>query len=425
MKPKKPQYEKIGTLINQIKSLRILAKENQFDDLLPFERGDPTDARKMPVVHIRRSVIDKVPKQALDTSLGKLEKEIDSDLKPRSQLIPGWKITGETNVERVESRVKNVIGVLEGTGNKSDETIVIGAHYDHLGRGETGSMQHGSKEIHNGADDNASGTAALLETARKIAQLGSQPRRIVFIAFTGEERGLLGSAYYVHHPIFPLDKTIAMLNMDMVGRLKDDQLIISGYNTAKEFDTLITKLNEPYQFKLKREGGGFGPSDHASFYAVDIPVMHYFTGLHSDYHRPTDDFDKLNISGMQQITSLMVDTAVAIASADEKPQFTKAASEKFQSSEKPKGDRPYFGSIPDLGSEVEGYALQGVTKDGPADRGGIKGGDIIIAVGENKIGNLADFDSSLRKFKADETVEITVKRGNETVKLNVTLEKPR
>jgi C-terminal processing protease CtpA/Prc len=217
-----------------------------------------------------------------------------------------------------------------------------------------------------------------------------------------------------------------MLNMDMVGRLKDNKLIISGYNTAKEFDALITKLNKPYEFDLVREGGGFGPSDHASFYAMNIPVMHFYTGLHSDYHRPSDDFDKLDLDGMNRITSLVVDTAVAIANDEGKPQFTKAATEKFKGSgPATKGARPYFGSIPDLGSQVEGYALTGVTKDSPADLGGLKGGDIIINVGGNKIGNLADFDSALRKFKADDTVEVTVKRVNETLKLKVTVGAPK
>jgi hypothetical protein len=229
-------------VIEQLKTQGTdLGKE--FDPLLPFERGEGSDARRMPVVHVRRILIDQLLKASGHPSLSKLETEIDDDLKPRSFEINGWRLQGEVQVERVEAEVKNVVGVMEGSGPLADETIIIGAHYDHLGRGDEGTLQVGSKEIHNGADDNASGTAVLLDVARRLA--GKKlPRRIVLIAFTGEERGLLGSGHYVHNALFPLSKTIAMLNMDMVGRLKNDDLTVYGTGTAKEFDALVTKLND-------------------------------------------------------------------------------------------------------------------------------------------------------------------------------------
>ncbi|HEY1786146.1 MAG TPA: M20/M25/M40 family metallo-hydrolase, partial [Pirellulales bacterium] len=312
---------------------------------------------------------------------------------------------------------------LEGTGPKRDQAIVIGAHYDHLGHGEPGSADPGSKEIHNGADDNASGVAVLIEVARRLSERSQKlPRTVVFLAFTGEERGLLGSANYVRHPLVPLDKTIAMINMDMVGRLTDEKLIIYGTDTAKEFEPLVERLGKPLKFDIATKHGGFGPSDHSSFYAREIPVMHFFTGSHPDYHRPTDDFPKLNVDGMRRVGLLVSDVAVALADAADPPHFQ-------ESQEKPAGgdggDRPYFGSVPDFSSGDTGYALAGVTKGSPADKAGIKAKDVIIRFGDSKIGGLEDFDSALRKFKAGDKVPVVVRRGKEEVKLDVTLDPPR
>jgi hypothetical protein len=364
---------------------------------------------------------------ALGTSLGDLERQIDEDLKPRSRELAGWRLRGETNVERVEVAAKNVVAVLEGEGPTADETIVVGAHYDHLGRGESGSLAVGSKEIHNGADDNASGAVALLEVARQLAGREKKlPRRVVFIAFTGEERGLLGSSHYVHHPLFAIDKTVAMLNMDMVGRMKDEELVVYGTGTAKEFDGLIDKLNERHGFKIKREPGGFGPSDHSSFYVRQIPVLHFFTGLHNDYHRPSDDANKLNVPGIRRVSEMVAEGAVKIAEGEQRPSYQQAARESLRPGDRPMGDRPYFGSIPNLsGGEGDGYTIQGVGANSPAAKAGLKAGDVIIGLGDNKIGNLADFDSALRKYKADEKVPVVVRREGKVVKLEVTLEAPR
>jgi hypothetical protein len=419
--------KKIDVLLEQAKvaSQRIAAES---DPLFAFDRGgDVSDSRRFAVLHCRRGALDPMIKAALGTSLADLERKIDEDLKPQSRELPGWRMRGQTNIERVEVPVKNVVAVLEGEGPLADETIVVGAHYDHLGRGDAGTLAVGSKEIHNGADDNASGTIALLEVARQLAVRDKKlPRRVVFIAFTGEERGLLGSAHYVHQPLFPLDKTVAMLNMDMVGRMKDDELIIYGTGTAKQFDGLVDRLNEPHGFKIKREAGGFGPSDHSSFYALKIPVLHFFTGLHNDYHRPSDDANKLNVPGIRRVSEMVAEAVTAIAEAEERPKYQEAARESLRPGDRPMGDRPYFGSIPNLGGgDEEGYAIQGVTKGSPAERGGLQAGDVIIAVGDNKIGGLPDFDSALRKFKADDKVQVVVKRSGKEVKLEVTLEPPR
>ena len=289
--------------------------------------------------------------------------------------------------------------------------------------GGAGSAAPGVHEIHNGADDNGSGTTVLIEVARELAARNEKlPRTIVFVAFTGEERGLIGSAHYVRNPLVPLDSTVAMLNLDMVGRMVDDKLIVHGTGTATEFEPLVDRLAKQFGFQITKKPGGFGPSDHSSFYAKKVPVLFFFTGSHKDYHRPSDDFDKLNISGMRRVGELVADLAVALAEAPERPHYQESGEQENLGGG---GDRPYFGSIPDFAQDQPGYALTGVTKGGPAERAGLKAGDIIVEFGTSKIGNLEDFDSALRKYKAGDRVPVVVKRGKEQVKLEVTLDPPR
>ena len=393
------------------------------DPLLSFQgAGDTGERREMPVFYCRRSVIDGMVHAALGKDLATIEREIDKDFTPRSQDLSGWRVRGHADITWTQTEVKNVVAVLEGEGPHADETIVIGAHYDHWGRGGPGSADPGSTEIHNGADDNASGTAALLEVARELVARGKLPRRIVFIAFTGEELGLVGSSRYVREPLFPLDKTLAMINMDMVGRLTENKLIIYGTGTATQFDPLVDRLGKEFGFEVSKKPEGFGPSDHSSFYAKKIPVLHFFTGTHSDYHRPSDDFEKLNIQGARRVAQLVTATAIALAEASERPAYLETKAGQFAGGG---GDRPYFGSVPDFAQDAPGYALMGVTKGGPAEKAGIKGGDVIVQFGESKIGNLNDFDSALRKFKAGDKVPVLVKRGKEDVKLEVVLDPPK
>ncbi len=397
------------------------------DPLYGFQGAGPggDGGRDIPVLHTRRAPLDRVFKIALQSELSVIEADIDRDLHPHSYELTGWQIQGETNVVRKENTVKNIVAVLEGEGPLADETLVIGAHYDHVGRGGPGSGAADPRltDIHHGADDNGSGTVALLEVARKITSLGRKlPRRIVFISFTGEERGLLGSARYVREPAFPLDKTIAMLNMDMVGRLTDEKIIIYGTGTAPEFDSMVDRYCRKYGLGVHKDPSGFGPSDHASFYAKEIPVLHYFTGMHKDYHRPTDVAAKINISGMRRISEMVTEMALEIVDNEKRPQYLQVkGSAKIDKS----GSRPYFGSIPDFAQDQPGYALTGVTKDGPAEKAGIQAGDIIIKLGESKIGNLDDFDNALRKFKGGDKAPVTVKRGEEEKTFTVTLDDPR
>lgn len=294
-----------------------------YDPMLPFGAGGRgTGEREIPVVYCRRGPLDRVVEAALDTSLAALEQQIDEGPTPHSRALDGWRVVGEVAVERTDCEVKNVVAALEAEGPLADQTLVIGAHYDHLGWGGPGSLAAGRREIHNGADDNASGVAVLIEVARTLALREEKlRRRVAFVAFAAEEVGLLGSAHYVRNPPFPMEKTVAMLNLDMVGRLRDDKLIVGGSDTAANFRQLLDEINQSHGFQLTKRPSGFGPSDHTSFYAKNIPVMHFYTDTHAQYHRPSDDFETLNIGGMRRVASLVTEIAVAIANADERPEY--------------------------------------------------------------------------------------------------------
>ena len=395
---------------------------NAGDNLMKFGYSGNGRDGAIPALHISVSSCDELLTAALKKSLDELEGEIDATLKPKSALLEGWKVVGQTNVTRVRTEVKNVLAVLEGEGPLADETIVVGAHYDHVGRGGAGSRSPGSTEIHNGADDNASGTVALIELARRLASREKPlPRRIVFIAFTAEELGLIGSERYVSQPVFPLEKTIAMYNMDMVGRLRE-KLTVFGIGTSPLFKNEVSEFAKAHEIELTLKPDGFGPSDHSSFYAKKIPVLHFFTGTHSDYHRPGDDWEKINLVGMQKVIGLMEDMVVKTAMTEKRPPYLEV---KSRAQIARSGSRPYFGSIPNFGSEDPGYAISGTAPGSPANKAGLKGGDHIIKFGKHTISDLNDFDLALRDFSAGDEVEVVVRRDGEQLKLKVTLAKPR
>jgi hypothetical protein len=390
------------------------------DALMAFERaGDGSEKRTMPVLHVRRSAIAPVIEAGLGRGLPAVEQAIDDRLEPQSAALSGWRIRGRVAIERKEAESRNVLAILPGTGGQ--ETVVLGAHYDHLGFGGPNSAAPGETAVHHGADDNASGTAMLVEVARILAAEGPFPRTILFAAFSGEERGLLGSAHYTANAAVPLPDTAAMVNLDMVGRLEGDKVIVHGTGTGTGLDALVDRLVAAHEFEVAKEPGGFGPSDHSSFYARKIPVLHLFTGSHSDYHRPTDTADKINYAGMVRLTRLVADLVKELATAPERPAYIEVASKMFARG----GDRPYFGSIPDFGKPGKGYAITGVTKDSPAARGGLQGGDVIVRLGESAVTGLEDFDSALRKHKGGDTIPVVVLRSGAEVTLQVTLAPPK
>jgi hypothetical protein len=399
------------------------------DGLLDFKgAGDESRHRNLPVYFASREAIDKLLKQAIQKDLATLEQEIDSDLVPRSVELKPWHARGRTDLVQKKATVKNVAGVLDGVGPLADETIVIGAHYDHLGYGGAGSLAPWTTAIHHGADDNASGTATLIEVARRLAASPERPRRrIVFIAFTGEERGLLGSAHYVRQPRFPLENTVAMFNLDMVGRLNNEKLIVYGTGTAQEFDALAERLSQEHGFAMTKHPGGFGPSDHSSFYSRKIPVLHLFTGTHTDYHRPSDTAEKLNIAGMRRVADWLVDFTRATDAKDARPTYVEIKRvERIAADAPAEGDRPSFGSMPAYPNPApDGVLLEAILEGSAAEKGGIRAGDVLQQLGESKIAVLEDFEGALRKHKAGDKVKVVVRRGEEQIETEVTLGRRR
>jgi Peptidase family M28/PDZ domain len=310
---------------------------------------------------------------------------------------------------------KNVIGILPGRDPVlRNQTVILGAHYDHLGLGGFGSLDPDSTgKVHNGADDNASGVSALIQVAARLAK--SPPARtVVFIGFSGEELGLLGSAYYVKQPIYPLSGTLAMVNLDMVGRLRNGRLIVYGVQSAKQFPPLLDSLNWYAGFDLKAQGDGYGPSDQSSFYAAKRPVLHLFTDLHEDYHRTTDDWQKVNLDGLKRVADFTLGLVTALANRrtpltfmEVVPQLPAHAS---ASSASP-GYGAYLGTVPDMTGSPGGVRLVGVRAGSPAEKAGLRGDDIITRIGSMETPDLQAMTEALRSHQPGDTVEIVVRRG--------------
>ncbi|QDV71406.1 Aminopeptidase YwaD precursor [Rosistilla carotiformis] len=379
---------------------------NTEDALLEVtDAGNGSADKKLPTVCVSRAVIDGLLQQSMGRSLLDIEQSIDRDFRPISGLLPGVTASIQTDLQTDKVMARNVIAELPGSGSLAEETVIVGAHYDHVGMGGIGSLAPGTIAVHNGADDNASGTAALLEIARQLSQSQEpQRRRIVFIAFTGEERGLLGSAHYVRNPRFGLEQTVAMLNLDMVGRLKGNVLSVYGTGTAENFDALIRQLNEKSQFSLDIDPSGYGPSDHQSFYEKDIPVLHFFTGLHNDYHRPSDDFDKINLIGLTRITDMVTEATREIATESQRPVF--------QTTRRGKGIRKQKTAF--LGVQLrmsdDRVTIVQVVPDGPAAQAGLMVGDALIQAGDQNLTSIQTVLDYLAGHVGGETLEFQVLR---------------
>jgi len=325
-------------------------------------------------------------------------------------------VTLTTDVVRAEVPAFNVIGVLEGSDPiLKKENIIIGAHYDHLGRGGEGSLASKPGEIHHGADDNASGTAGLIELARLFSvQRPKLKRTLIFIAFGGEEEGLLGSNYYVNHPLAPLTNTVGMINMDMIGRMKDRKLIIGGVGTAKEWRGMI----EPEKsFALTLNEDGVGPSDHSSFYLKQVPVLFFWTGTHNDYHKPSDTWDKINYTDEAKILGFVARIVRDIDGADKRLTYTTAKSDPTQ---RASSFRVYLGTIANYADSNEGMLLDGVREDSPAAKGGLKAGDRIVKIGNRDVKNVYDYTYALGEMKAGQEYVFELVRGSERLTLRVT-----
>jgi hypothetical protein len=333
-------------------------------------------------------------------------------------------VTLDARVEPVRVQGYNVVGKLPGRDAElADELIVIGAHYDHLGLGGPGSLAPDVEAPHNGADDNASGTSVLLGLAKYF---GGHPdkrpaRGLVFVAFSAEEMGLLGSEYFVSHAPFPLENVVAMVNFDMVGRLRDNSLQIFGTETAEEFPALLDSLDAASELELSHVGDGYGPSDQTSFYARQIPVLHLFTGTHSEYHRPDDDWQLINAPGLATVTNFSI---ALVDDLGNHPGRFELVRQERPVAGGGGGYGPYLGTVPDFG-EVEGGGLRlsGVRAGSPADAAGLQAGDVVIEFAGKEVLNIYDYTYALREHAPGDTVVIKVRREGNTVELTAVLGK--
>jgi len=410
----------------------IQKKSGGEDKLLSFQIRMPQDFQpRVPVFHLKRSVVDGLLKETGKPSLSLWESSVDESLQPNSFDLASVRVTGNVEIETSERTQQNVLGLLPGKGKLAGEVVVVGAHYDHLGYGGSGSLAPWTREIHNGADDNASGTVALLETARQCAAWeGADRRTMLFIAFGAEEQGLVGSEYYVRHPLFDLENTVAMLNYDMVGRLRKDRLTVYGHNTAEEFEAWLDEAAAKYGITLQKIPGGYGPSDHASFYGRGIPVMHDFTGFHSQYHRPSDDIEHINVPGIRKIVGMNVDMLQHLAKDKIVPIKNAEGSlldlyfGGIGAGSPPKEKKDQEGQKRALGVQVgdpqsSGIPIIKVTEGSVADTAGLRGGDILAGWGEKKITSVAELRSAVRATQLDQKIPVRILRGMLELELEV------
>jgi aminopeptidase YwaD len=439
------------------KALIVLAREENFkDDRLSLLHYDNSGGDVgLAVVGISRQALQRVlelPASSLSDIEGALRHQMLTSVG-----LHNVSVAMAIDLVRQEVAASNVIGILEGSdANVKSEALVIGAHYDHLGRGGEGSLAPREGDIHHGADDNASGVAGVLELARIFTAQPKPRRTIMFIAFSGEEEGLLGSNYYVNHPLVPLTNTVAMINMDMIGRMKNKNLIIGGIGTAEEWRSMMDGANimqavtvianggsaqatsglpntlpqvvasngrtvvssDPAkQFQLTLNDDGYGPSDHSSFYARQIPVLFFWTGTHDDYHKPSDTADKINYEDEARVLTFVARIVRNIDAAAKRLTYTVAKSE---STGRATGFRVYLGTIPNYAESNNGLLLDGVRDDSPAAKAGLKAGDRVVKMAGHEVRNVYDYTYALGEMKAGQEYELEVVRGNERLKLKIT-----
>lgn len=428
----------------------VIAKADDFKaDPLSRLAYEPTMGEtSIPVVALSREIAADVFGVKTAVEVSEIEKWVamKTNAPPEIaiRLAEPLKATAQMKIDLQKRTVDayNVIGIVEGTDSVlKNEAIVIGAHYDHLGRGGRSSLAANSTDIHHGADDNASGTAAIIELARQFSKEKRNKRTLIFMAFGGEEEGLLGSKHYVNNPVWPLDKTVAMINLDMVGRLNENKLTVGGIGTANEWKGMVENRNlsdygvaaltattithsEPTKlaptpiarFDLQLNEDGFGPSDHSSFYGKQIPVLFFFTGTHTEYHKPSDTAERVNYDGLTKITSYVFAIAKSVDKNPTRPTYKVAQAAST-------GGRMTFnvslGTIPSYGDGNDGLPIDGAREGSPAAKAGLKAGDKIINLAGKDVRNISDYMFALGVMKAGEEYEVVVKRGTETLTMKI------
>jgi aminopeptidase YwaD len=384
----------------------------------------PEDAGIL-MVQVKNAVAEKWL-QAAGKSLPALQEEIESHRQPQSFALPdSLTLSLQVDIERTHATVHNILGYLPG---KTDEYIVIGAHYDHLGLGNESSLAPSLiGTVHPGADDNASGTAGVLELARLFAaRRDALERGVLFAAFAGEELGLLGSSRWVNQPTRPLDKAVGMINMDMIGRIQGSKVYVGGTGTGSTFQSLLERARTNNDFQIEFSSGGYSASDNTSFTTKEIPALFFFSGLHGDYHKPSDTWEKIDAEAAARLLDLIADVGTELIAAEKRPDFVRVTSDSAGAPVvRGGGYGPYFGSVPDFGQSENGVKFADIRPDSPADKAGLRAGDILIQFGEIPIKNLYDFTFALRKSKVGDVVEVKCLRDGEVITARVTLEQRR
>ena len=371
----------------------ILYSTHTSGDKLSFNAKDRSDALKISVVYLKKDAATRY---------------VQADK-------GGMRIQGKVEFVENMRRGYNVAGFID---NKAEKTVVLGAHYDHLGYGEDNNSRHtGTPEIHNGADDNASGTSMLIELARLLKSKKEQKNNYLFLAFSGEELGLYGSKYFTEKPTIDLKAVNYMINMDMVGRLPDSSksITLGGYGTSPAWSKVIDpKASNTISIRI--DSSGTGPSDHSSFYRKDIPVLFYFTGLHTDYHKPSDDADRINYEGMVRILRHIERTVDGL---NQEPKLAFLKTRETQTTTTARFSVT-MGIMPDYTYSGKGVRADGVSEGKPAQKAGIRAGDIVLQIGDYSISSMESYMQTLGKFKKGETIKVIYQRGEETKEVNVT-----
>lgn len=412
------EHGAVGMILVDIEAPRAGARE-LISTRNSYSRGD----NKVIALQVKRAVLEPWL-TARGFSLAQAKQAIDRDEKPASKVLTGSGLTATVTLEQRRQRAENVIALLPGSdATLKHEAIVIGAHYDHLGYGYFGTRDASTEgQIHHGADDNASGTAVLLQVAQHLAKTEPKPARtIVFAAFSGEELGLLGSRHYVNFPTVRLSATKAMLNMDMVGRLRDDRLTVFGTRSAQELSAIVLAEARLRGLQIT-ESDGVGRSDHMSFYNKKIPALHFFTGSHTDYHRPSDTAEKINVDGMARVASLVATVAERVANGRAPYNFVSLpARPPANEADTSGGYGVYLGSIPDFSETGSGVKLAGVTAGSPAELAGLREGDVIVEFAGSKVTDVEGLAQLLGSKKPGDDVGIVVQRDGAAITLRVTL----
>jgi hypothetical protein len=398
------------------------------DDLEKFGGAEGPDNAGIEFVQVKAGVVNRW--LALSgKNLEAIESGIDKDLHPESFALPETlRLDLDVDIGREVKTVHNVAAYLPG---ETSEYVVIGAHYDHLGLGGQFSMAPSlTGTVHPGADDNASGTAGVIELARWFSHQPKHQRGILFLTFAGEELGLLGSSYYVNHPLLPLKDDVAMINMDMIGRIRDRKVYVGGVGTGTTFGALLKQLAPQHDFDADlTEKAGYGSSDHTSFTTKQVPVLFFFSGLHADYHKPSDTWDKIDAPDAVRLLDLVADVTGHLIDSSPRPQFVRVAEAQppgevanpHSGKVSGGGYGPDFGSIPDFTELPNGVRFADVRPGSPAAKAGLKGGDILTEFDGKPIQNLYDFTYALRASHPGQEVLVKVLRGNQTIEAKVLL----